>query len=195
MEMTAQPLVARRQLVTAIVNHRLYLVLALPGLIYFLVFSYLPMLGILAAFKDTVCILRERLGPDLEAWTWGRVHTIEFMHPFGYLPLLGSFFNIGPFPVPGGAQMVNNMLYMAGSHTYDVVAGPSTRRLIDFANPEHSLTILPTGNSGNFMSPHYDDQAEQFVMGRYRKTLMTMSEIEQHKKHEFRFVPAQNANP
>ncbi len=32
--------------------HKLYLLLAVPGILYFLIFSYIPMTGLLAAFKD-----------------------------------------------------------------------------------------------------------------------------------------------
>jgi len=71
-----------------------------------------------------------------------------------------------------------------------VVAGPSTRRIIDFADPEHSLTILPTGNSGDFMSPHYADQAAMFMKGEYREPRLTAEQINSNKRHEITFSPA-----
>ena len=82
------------------------------------------------------------------------------------------------------------MLYRTGGPWYAVVAGPSTRRLIDFADPEHALGILPTGNSGNFMSPSYGDQAPMFMAGEYRDVRLAADEIKAHKRHEMRFVPA-----
>ena len=81
------------------------------------------------------------------------------------------------------------MLYMPEGVRGEVVAGPSTRRLIDFADPEHSLTILPTGNSGNFGSPHYDDQADMFMKGQYREPRFTPEQIDAHKRHELVFRP------
>ena len=140
------------------------------------------------ALKAAAAELAARFGDDPSQWTWGRLHTMEFKHPFGYAPILDRIFNIGPFPSPGGAELVNNMLYK-GRENFDVIAGPSTRRLIDFADPAHSLTILPTGNSGHLTSPHYDDQAEMFVKGEYRVALYLWDEIEAAKEHEMRFVP------
>ncbi len=145
---------------------------------------------VLAAFRDAVGVLEDRYGADVESWSWGRAHKLEFKHPFGYLPVLGLIFNIGPFEVPGATQVINNMLYGAGGHNYDVLGGPSTRRLIDFARPGESLGVLPTGNSGNFLSPHYDDQARMFVEGKYRKITLDWEKIEADAKHELKFVPS-----
>ncbi len=120
------------------------------------------------AFREAVAYLEATRGGAVDEWEWGALHQLEFTHPFGLVPGLGGIFNVGPFPVSGGAQQINNMLYGAGALNFDVIAGPSTRRLIDFATPDHVYGILPTGNSGNFMSPHYDDQAEMFITGEYR---------------------------
>jgi len=144
---------------------------------------------ITAAFKDMTASLARRFGNDAGRWTWGRAHTMTFKHPFGYLPVLGAIFNLGPYPASGGAQVINNMLYEFPQEDFHVIAGPSTRRLIDFAAPEDSLTILPTGNSGNFMSPHYGDQAERFMKGEYRNALMRDEDVARQKEHELRFVP------
>jgi penicillin G amidase len=133
---------------------------------------------IVRAFGETLDYLESAQGDAVEDWQWGGLHRLEFKHPFGLLPGLGRVFNIGPFPIAGGAQQVNNMLYGGGALSYDVVAGPSTRRLIDFANPDTVYGILPTGNSGNFMSPHYDDQAAMFVEGSYRVLNTTPESVE-----------------
>ena len=42
----------RRSLLTTLRKYRLYYLLALPGLLYFLIFHYLPIYGIVIAFKD-----------------------------------------------------------------------------------------------------------------------------------------------
>ena len=150
------------------------------------------------AFKDAVAVLAKRFGSDIRKWRWGMLHTIEFKHPFGYAPLLGRIFNVGPFPAPGGIDTINSMLYhpggidldTTGELPYHVLAGPSTRRLVDFADPERALGVLPTGNSGNFMSPNYADQAGMFMSGQYRELRITDEQIKSHKRHEMHFLPA-----
>ena len=141
------------------------------------------------AFRAAVGHLAALQGDGVEGWQWGRLHQLEFKHPFGYLPGLAPLFNIGPFPVSGGAQQVNNMLYGGGELDYDVVAGPSTRRLIDFAAPDRVYGVLPTGNSGNFMSPHYADQAALFIAGSYRTLNSTPDAVADHLESTLRFKP------
>jgi len=143
------------------------------------------------ALQQTCGIIEKRLGGNVNAWRWGDVHTLTGTHPFGYIPGIGRLLNIGPHECGGASQNVNNMLSKT-PHNYNILAGPSTRRLIDFAQPDKSLTILPTGNSGHIHSPYYDDQAEMFTRGEYRPALYNEEDIEANKEHEMKFVPKQN---
>ncbi|NLN93228.1 MAG: penicillin acylase family protein [Candidatus Hydrogenedens sp.] len=140
------------------------------------------------ALRDACARLQKELGSDPSQWRWGRVHQVTYTHPFGYIPLLGRLVNIGPLESGGSNQTVNNMLSKK-LHNYHVIAGPSTRRLIDFAHPEESFTILPTGNSGHLRSPHYADQAELFIRGDYRKAYMSRALVEEHGIHRMTLEP------
>lgn len=142
-----------------------------------------------ASFRQAVGKLTEDIGGGVEGWTWGKVHTITFKHPIGYLPYVGGLLNIGPFPTAGAADAVNNMLSPRGRFNYSVIGGPSTRRLIDFSMPDYSYTILPTGNSGHLNSPHYDDQAEMFVRGEFREVRFNDNQIADNVVHTLRFEP------
>ena len=41
-----------------------------------------------------------------------------------------------------------------------------------------TISVNPTGQSGHLMSKHYDDQAELFNKGRFRKQMMNREEIQ-----------------
>ena len=120
------------------------------------------------------------IGDNISKWTWGKVHTLEHGHPSGQIAALRSFFNVGPFPVDGSREVINNMAfpYNDGSE-FNVTAGPSTRRVIDFSDVENSMSILPTGQSGNPFSKYYEDQAKMFVKGEFRKMLLNPAEIKE----------------
>ena len=55
------------------------------------------------------------------------------------------------------------------------------RLLLDFAQTSKALSIIPTGQSGNIMSPHYADQAEMFVNGKYRTQEMNKDELKKDR--------------
>ena len=66
---------------------------------------------------------------------------------------------------------------------FKVTGGASTRRLIDFKNPENSLGILPTGNSGVPLSKHYSDQVQLYLKGEFRPETMEWEKIEKFPDH------------
>ncbi len=64
---------------------------------------------------------------------------------------------------------------------HKVTIGPSTRRIIDFSEPENSFGINPTGQSGYFYNDNFDDQAKMYIKGQYRKHLLNRDEIRKVK--------------
>jgi len=137
------------------------------------------------AFTKSIQELEQQLGSDQVTWEWGRVHTLVHNHSFSSVPCLGIYFNVGPFSVPGNIETINNLMHrLQPDGTYEVYAGPSTRRVIDFADvPGNSWGILPTGESGNVMSPHYADQAQMYANGEHRRMLLDKKEIMENAKY------------
>lgn len=135
--------------------------------------------GIFAeAFKKSVAELRAELGDDITEWRWERVHTTIHEHPMGKIDILAPFLNVGPFPSPGGVETVNNAGFtLNGDSKYTSNFGPAMRIIIDFADIENAISVLPTGNSGNPLSDHYSDQAEMYINGDFRKMMMNKKEI------------------
>ncbi len=131
---------------------------------------------ITSAFKDSIKKLKDHLGPDSHEWKWGRLHTIEFVHPIGRVPPMNKIFNLGPYPAPGSTHEVNNFKFTGLLDGFKVKAGPSTRKIIDFDHPENSWGILPVGNSGHLLSPFYKDQVELFLAGKYRSLSLDLKD-------------------
>ena len=125
-----------------------------------------PELLLTEAFEHSINRLKKDLGNDSSKWKWGALHSLEFVHPIGRVPPFNYLFNLGPYPLGGATQEINNQRYVGLN--FSIKTGPSTRRLIDFSHPEKALGILPTGNSGHLLSPHYKDQLESFLKGDYR---------------------------
>nr|WP_299339948.1 penicillin acylase family protein [Allomuricauda sp.] len=148
---------------------------------------------VLKSFADAWTSLVKDFGTDTNTWTWDKVHTLEHKHPIGEVESLRKYFNVGPYPVEGSREVINNLGFSYDSTGYyKVTSGPSTRRIIDFSDVENSISILPTGQSGNPFSDHYKDQAELFVNGEFRKMMMNKQEIETESESKLVFVPSEN---
>ncbi len=132
---------------------------------------------------QAVSQLEKRFGKDVSGWKWRKVHTLEHEHPIGQVDALRSFFNVGPFAVNGTREVINNMGFTYTENgNYKVGSGPSTRRIIDFSDIENSLSILPTGQSGNPFSKHYEDQATMYNNGEFRKMMLNEKGIKSTSK-------------
>ncbi len=122
------------------------------------------------SLQEAVAQLEARFGEDPATWNWSELHTLTHKHPLAQVKILDWFLNlnVGPFPAAGSGTTVNNMEYRMYD-PFDVVLGPSVRHIYDFADYQKSgLSVLPTGQSGNPISPNYSDQAELYNTGQYR---------------------------
>jgi len=131
-----------------------------------------------ACFETGIRELTDQLGPEMKNWTWDRVHTVTYKHPMGQRKPLDRLFNVGPFPAPGSNETINKSGFLFDvSGRYPAVYGPAMRIVIDFADVEQAQSVLPTGESGNVLSRHYDDQAGMYLKCGYRDMLMNPGQI------------------
>jgi len=138
---------------------------------------------VILAFKNSISFLENQLGNTVTNWTWNKVHSIEHPHPMGKVSYLRKYLNVGPFEINGSSEVINNLAFKLDSTGYyKVTSGPSTRRVIDFSDVENSMSILPTGQSGNLQSKHYNDQAEKFNKGEFIPMLLNKEMIQQSKE-------------
>ncbi len=141
------------------------------------------------SFKEAVKYLEDRMGSDVTEWKWGKLHTLTFYHPFGRASRLMAFFiNIGPFPMGGSMATVNPQPYKL-TDPWEGYHGASLRYIIDFSNLKNSLRVIPTGISGNFMSPHYDDQTELWLNGKYRPFVLDRKSVEDDARYRLIMLP------
>jgi penicillin amidase len=123
-------------------------------------------------------------------WHWGKVHTLEHPHPLGRQKPLDKLFTVGPFAAMGGNETIVNLGFRLNSDgRYPVTFGPAMRIIIDFADIANSISVNPTGQSGYFLSPHYQDQAKLFNTGLFRKQMMNRKEIERAQIGTLNLIP------
>lgn len=142
-----------------------------------------------ASWFEAIEKLMQVGGDEPAKWTWDNFHTVEYVHALGRKKPLDKIFNIGPFKSEGSRDVPNYQGFRIGPPPFKAYIGPSTRRIIDFADPDHSLGINPTGQSGYFFDPHFDDQAKLYMAGKYRPQLMDKKEIEKATASELKLTP------
>ena len=125
-----------------------------------------------------------------EDWQWSKIHPLTHNHPLGTVDALEKYFSVGPFPISGGNEVINNQMFnLDTAGVFDVMAGPAVRTVIDMSDITAAESINPTGQSGNFLSKHYDDQAQMFVDVEFRPQLMTKEDVEAHTQSTLKLMP------
>jgi penicillin amidase len=119
---------------------------------------------IVAAVGAAAVELEELRGPDVSAWAWGDVRPLTFLHPVGDKKPMDKVFNLGPFPWGGDANTLSQAAVSFLDPTANSPFVASMRMAVDVGEWDNNRFILPGGQSGNPMSPHYTDQ-----LGLYRE--------------------------
>jgi penicillin amidase len=141
-------------------------------------------------WRHALTHLQSTFGPDRSTWTWGRAHTLTHNHPLGQQKPLDRLFSTGPMPAPGGREIPNALGSSIGPAPWAVTYGPSTRRLIDFADPGQALGINPLGQSGVLFDRHFRDQAQDYIAGRYVRQWLTPEDVAANTRSILRLEPA-----
>jgi len=142
------------------------------------------------AWAATMRHLKDTLGNSPNDWAWGRAHTLTHKHPLGSSKLLGWLVNVGPFEVPGAREVPNNLSLPIGPAPWAVTYGPSTRVIIDFADPGQARSINPVGQSGVLFNSHYSDQAAAYVAGGYLQQYLSEKDVAANARHTLTLKPS-----
>ena len=132
-----------------------------------------------SAFLEAIDEILDQRGPDPSTWQYGKVHHLTHEHAMGEVKVLGDFFNVGRYEVPSAKDALCKYEFkLTDSVDFEVFSGPAMRVSVDFEDVNSSESILPTGQSGNVFSPYYDNQADMYHSGEFRKQRMDKDEIE-----------------
>ena len=94
---------------------------------------------------------------DLESWRWGVENSIAIQNPIlGKVPILRRWTGTGTNVQSGSVYCVRAV---GRAH------GPSERYTADLSNWDATTLNTVTGQSGNFLSPHYMDQWQAWYRG------------------------------
>ena len=120
------------------------------------------------ALDEALLELTEKYGDNLESWRWGDAHQATHDHPvLGEVPFLKYFVNIRQSTSGGDDTLMRGVTRGEGPEPYQNVHSAGYRGVYDFADPDSSVFIIATGQSGHPLSRHYDDLGELWRRGEY----------------------------
>ncbi|WP_299783380.1 penicillin acylase family protein [uncultured Roseobacter sp.] len=120
------------------------------------------------ALDDALIWIEETWGPALETLRWGDAHQATHDHPvLGEVPILRFFVNIRQSTNGGDNTLQRGLTSGSGPDPFHNVHGAGYRGVYDFADPDSSVFVTSTGQSGHFLSRHYDDLAQLWRRGEY----------------------------
>ncbi|MDG1936151.1 MAG: penicillin acylase family protein, partial [Paracoccaceae bacterium] len=120
------------------------------------------------ALNDAITSLKETYGGSIEALRWGDAHQATHLHmALGQIPLLKYTVNIYQSTSGGDHTLQRGRTKGRGANPFQNVHAAGYRGIYDFADPDSSLFVIATGQSGHPLSRHYDDLGQLWRRGEY----------------------------
>ncbi|RMF85233.1 MAG: penicillin acylase family protein [Nitrospinota bacterium] len=114
------------------------------------------------AFTQAIADLRERLGEDMQAWQWGRLHKTAPQHPLSTsFPALSPLLDPPAVSMGGDGDTVQAAAF-SNQEPYLISVTSVARYVFDLGDWNRSAWVVPLGSSGHPGSPHYADQVERW---------------------------------
>ena len=120
------------------------------------------------ALDDALVWIAENHGEAVEAVRWGDAHMATHDHPvLGNTPILEWVVNIRQSTSGGDHTLQRAKTSGLDPHPFHNVHAGAYRGVYDFADPDSSVFITSTGQSGHPLSRHYDNLGELWRRGEY----------------------------
>jgi penicillin amidase len=140
------------------------------------------------ALREGVADLERRLGSDMSRWRWDVVHRAVFPHQG--LDAVAALRPLLSRSVPnGGDWSTVNVGPVATDRPYEQHNVPGYREIIDLSPANDSRFLDAVGESGHFLSPHYDDFQRDWHDVKHKKMRMSRADIDAGAIGHLRLTP------
>lgn len=148
------------------------------------------------SMEQALSFLTDEFGNESSEWQWQNLHHLTLTPAFfgraaedssapGSLKMIvDNVLSKGPYNAPGTNTSINNGEYL-WARPYDMVIGPSIRRIVDLQDTRRSLSIMPGGQSGNPLSDYYNDQTQSWLNGQYKFIIQDSTLFTNYKQMQF----------
>jgi len=120
------------------------------------------------ALDDALIWITENHGTAIEAVRWGDAHVAKHDHAvLGQTPILNWVVNIRQSTSGGDNTLQRGKTSGVGPTPFQNVHAAGYRGVYDFADPDSSVFVTATGQSGHPLSRYYDNLGELWRRGEY----------------------------
>ncbi|MDO6584625.1 penicillin acylase family protein [Salipiger sp. 1_MG-2023] len=120
------------------------------------------------SLDDALVWIGEHYGNALESLRWGDAHQAVHRHSvLGDVPILRAFVNIRQNTSGGDFTLQRGVSSGKDPEPFLNVHAATYRGVYDFNDPDSSVYISSTGQSGHFLSRHYDNLGTLWRRGEY----------------------------
>ncbi|MDL9978087.1 penicillin acylase family protein [Microbacterium sp. ASV49] len=130
-------------------------------------------------------------GDNTSKWNWGTLHALTLTNAtFGKSGIapIEWLFNRGPFPVSGGASVVDATGWVLGEG-FQTVTVPSMRMIVDLSGWDKSQWNHLTGESGHAFHANYFDQTEDWQNVQLRSWAFSPQAVAADSTHSLILTP------
>jgi acyl-homoserine lactone acylase PvdQ len=118
---------------------------------------------------------------------------LHIAHPLGSVGLLDRWLGLdrGPLAMGGDSGSLNAAWYRvdAVEGLFHTTIGPSMRFVLDWSDPDEFTLGTQLGQSGNPLSPHYDDFLDDWYVGRSWTVPGSRTAVEARAASRLHLVP------
>jgi penicillin G amidase len=131
------------------------------------------------------------LGQDPEAWLWGKVHQLELVSPIRRKGFGKGLLGGGSLPMGGSGESLYRAVY-GFNQPFGVTISASLRMVVDLADNDKILAVLPGGITARLFDPHTTDQIKPFMNGDKRYWWFSDQAIKGHAHHTLNLSPRES---
>ena len=133
-----------------------------------------------SSFSDTLTWLKKYYGKDSSRWQWGRVHTVQFIHPPMHNAggIIRYLFSSRVYALPGSNFSINLAYCSREKTAFNVWASASLRMILDTQNWDGMLATGATGQCAHLFHKNRTDQIAKWLKVEYYVSPFTAPAVE-----------------
>jgi penicillin amidase len=132
--------------------------------------------------------LSAKLGDNPDNWQWGKLHRHDFLSPIRRSGVGKDFLGGGSHPAAGSGETLYRGIYDFNA-PFKITISASLRMVVDMADPDKILAVLPGGVSGRQFDPLTTDQVAPYMNGDRLYWWFSDKAIEEHTRHTLTLTP------